>query len=79
MSLLTCYNEDQVHRDTNTDNGDRVYQACAEEEGYLQFGSQFGLTCRAFNHLSAQQAYTDSGTITTLTLQDGGSMLDLLL
>ena len=63
---LTCdlarYYEDQVHRDTNTDNGDRVYQAGAQEEGRLQLGSQFRLTGGALDQLAAQQAYADSGT-----------------
>ena len=63
--LLTCNNEDQVHRDTNTDNGDRVDQASAQEEGYLQLGSQFRLACRTFDQLATQQANTDRGTQTT--------------
>ena len=57
MSRLTCYNEDQVHRDTDTDNGDRVYQAGAKEEGHLQFGRQFRLACRAFDELTTEQAH----------------------
>ena len=58
---LRSDDENQVHPDTNTNNGDGVDQAGTEEEGYLQFRRQLGLTSRTFDQLTTQQTNTDSG------------------
>jgi hypothetical protein len=66
-------NEDQVHGDTDTDNGDSVHQAGTQEESCLQLGRELRLAGRTLDQLSAEQAYTDCGTQTTKTHHDGGS------
>tara|TARA_R110002073_G_scaffold222205_2_gene382413 strand:+ start:180 stop:431 length:252 start_codon:yes stop_codon:yes gene_type:complete len=73
---LTRDNENQVHSDTNTDNGDRVYQTSAQEEGHLQFGGQFRLAGRALDELATQQTNAYRGTQTTQSHHEGGSNVD---
>jgi hypothetical protein len=73
---LTSDNEYQVHCDTNTNNGDRVYQAGRKKEGDLQFWSQLRLSRRTLDKLSTQQAHPDRGTQTTQAHHDGSSNVD---
>jgi hypothetical protein len=73
---LSCDNEDQVHCDTDTNNWDRIDQACSQKEGNLQFGCQFRLTSRTLYELSAQQTNANSGSKTTQTHHNGGSYVD---
>src|SRR5690606_7025360 len=55
-------NEDQVHGDTDGDDGDGVDQTGEQEHFALQHGAELGLTGGAFDQFATEKAHTQGGT-----------------
>src|SRR5690606_23550953 len=55
-------NEDEVHGDTNTDDGDRIDQTGKQEHFALQHGAKFGLTGSTFDEFATEQTHTQGST-----------------
>src|SRR5690606_8068793 len=72
-SNARCNNEDQVHRDTNTDHGDGVEQTGHQEGLGLQLRSQLRLTGSGFQQFATEDGETDTGTQSAQTDHDRGS------
>jgi hypothetical protein len=66
----TSYNEDQVHRDTNTDHRNRIQQTSHDEGFGLQRRSHFRLTSGGFQQLATQQGEADAGSQSATTQDD---------
>ena len=76
QELLTRDNEDQVHRDTNTDHRNGVEQTGHQEGLGLQLRAQLRLASGGFQQLAAQQGEADTGTQGTQTDHDGSGDVD---
>src|SRR5690606_39275341 len=69
-------NEDEVHRDTNTDHRHGVEQTGHQEGLGLQLGSQLRLTSGGFQQLAAKNGEADAGAQSTQTDHDSGGNVD---
>jgi hypothetical protein len=71
---LASYNEDQVHRDTNTDHWHGVKQTSHQKGFGLQLWTQLWLTCSTFQQLTAQQSEADTSTQGTQPIMIAAAM-----
>ncbi|VXD02670.1 conserved hypothetical protein [Pseudomonas sp. 9Ag] len=74
--VLSSDNEDEVHRDTNTDHRYGVEQTSHQEGLGLQLRSQLGLTSSGFQQLTAQQSEANASAQGTQTDHERGGDVD---